>query len=509
MKLSFSYLSGWRKAFAIAATVAAATLTGGQLAAQTGNPDARIIIGQADAPELLDPGMVPSGGRETRAIKRQIFDALVLQGSDLRPHPELAKSWTVENETRWIFELRDDVVFHNGEHFNATAAKFTLDRNMAEGSQASWRSQLVALIDSVEIGGEYQLIITTKKPAPTLLRILAFQEILAPDYFKKVGPEAFEAHPVGSGPFEFVSRDGSTVLLKRNEAYWGGAPKVAEAMFVTIPEVSSRIAALKTGEITIADNIPNDLADQLTGNVQPIRVDGTRIYFIAMNVKSPPFDNVEVRRAVANAIDRDLVVSALYGGAARPLTQDAYPEMFGYQADQVGFGYDVEASKAILSKVETPVVLDVRQNDLALAQAMQGFLSAAGLKVEVNLIEDAAFGVKIEAGQSQGYVASWGVAEGDLDAILGRHFWGGRDDTSKYTNYSNARLDELIAAGRSTTDPEQRNVYYAEAMQILVADAPWAPIVNPSELYGASTNLSGWTPSPIGLYDLRNAEISN
>lgn len=508
MTSTFANPVGWRKAAALAATVAAAILTAGPAAAQAGDPDARLIIGQADAPELLDPGMVPSGGRETRAIKRQIFDALVLQGPDLRPHPELAASWTVEDETRWIFDLREDVVFHNGEPFNAEAAKFTLDRNMAEGSQASWRSQLVALIDSVETGGEYQLIINTKQPAPTLLRILAFQEILAPGYLEEVGPEAFEAHPVGSGPFKFVSRDGSTVVLERNETYWRGAPASAEAMFVTIPEVSSRIAALQTGEITIADSIPNDLAGELTENVTPVPVDGTRIYFIAMNVEQPPFDDVEVRRAVANAIDRDLVVSALYGGKARPLTQNAFPEMFGYQPDAQGFTYDPEGATAVLSGVETPVMLDVRQNDLALAQAMQGFLSAAGLDAEVNLIEDAAFGVKIEAGQSQSYVASWGVAEGDLDAILGRHFWGGRDDTSQYTNYANPRLDDLIVAGRSTTDPDTRNGYYAEAMDILIADAPWAPIVNPAELYGASSALSGWTPSPTGLYDLTAATVS-
>ena len=505
---TFTHLVSWRRAAAIALTVVAATLTSGQLAAQTANPDARLIIGQADTPMLLDPGMVPAGGRETRAIKRQIYDALVLQGPDLRPLPELATSWTVENGTRWIFELRDDVVFHNGEPFNAEAARFTLDRQMAEDSQASWRSHLRALIESVEIGGEFQLIINTREPAPTLLRILAFQEILAPGYFQEVGPEAFEAHPVGSGPFEFVSRNGSTVLLQRNEDYWGGAPEVAEVMFVTIPEVSSRVAALQTGEISIAAAIPSDLASQLTGNVQPVPVSGTRIYFIAMNVEEPPFDNVEVRRAVANAIDRDLVVSALYGGAARPLTQPAFPEMFGYQPDLAGFTYDAEGASAVLSEVDTPVILDVRQADLALAQAMQGFLSAAGLDVELNLTEDAAFNVSIQAGQSQGYVSSWGVAEGDLDAIMGRHFWSGRDDTSQYTNYENARLDELIVAGRSTTDAEERYAYYAEAMDILIADAPWAPIVNPSELYGTSTSLTGWTPSPIGLYDLRTAVIS-
>ena len=490
------------------ALFAACLLAGGGLSSIGAQAaDVRLVVGQADKPALLNPLQVPSGGRETRAIKRQIFDALVIQNNDLQPEPQLAKSWSVENDVLWTFTLRDDVKFHNGEPFNAEAAKFNLDMIIAPGSKAAWHSQLSSIIESVEVSGEYELKVKTFKPAPTLLVMIAFQEIVPPDYYKKVGPEGFEAAPVGTGPFEFVSRDGSTVTLKRNESYWGGPAAASGLVFRTIPEVSSRIAALRAGEINIADKIPSDLTGELTRNTKAVVAPGTRIYFLAMNVAAPPFDKVEVRRAAAAAIRRDLLVSALYRGHAHPLNQPAFPEMFGYQASIPGFTYDIEKAKAGFASVKEPVTIDVRRADLVLAQAVQGFLNEAGLKSEVRLVEDAAFNDLIGNGRPQACVSSWGVAEGDLDAILSRHFWSGRAANNAYTNYKNPKHDELFMAARGTTDRAERAKLYAEVISILVDEAPWATLVTPSEIYGVSANLAGWEPHTTGIYVLTTATL--
>jgi peptide/nickel transport system substrate-binding protein len=490
-----------------AALLAVGMMVGGPLMA-TSEAAVRIVIGQADKPALLNPLMVPAGGRETRAIKRQIFDALVVQDDKLQPQPQLAESWTVRDGVVWTFKLHQGIKFHNGEPFNAEVAKFNLDQIIAPDSKASWHTQLSAIIKSVEATGEYELTITTNKPAPTLLTTLAFQEIVPKKYYEEVGTDGFEAKPVGTGPFIFVSRDGSTAVLKRNPDYWGGAPIADEVVFKTIPEVSSRIAALKANEIQIADKIPNDLVGELSGSVAPSIAPGTRIYYLGMNVKVPPFDDVNIRRAVASAIDRDLLVKALYAGRARPLNQPAFPEMFGYQPDAKGYTYDPAAAKKVLSAVKTPLKIDVAQADLVLANAVQGFLSEAGLKVEVQLVEDAAFGNSTRKGLSPLFVSSWGVAEGDLDAITSRHFWSGRGDSALFTNYSNPKLDDIIVAARSTTDDAERFKLDAQAVDIVIADAPWAPLVNPSEVYGVSTKLTGWTPVATGIYFLTKATLN-
>ena len=494
-----------RKLIGVAAAALVAALVAPVAIAQDSAP---LYIGQAVKPTQFHPLLAPPGGRETRAIKRQIFDALVVQGDDLRVAPQLAESWVVTDDKVWVLKLREDVKFHNGEVFNAETVAFNLNRMLNPDSPAANSSTLRTLVESVVASGEYEVTITTKVPAPTLLTTLAFVELPPKALIEEIGDEKFAEHPVGTGPFEFVSRDGSTVVLKRNDSFWGGKPASPEITFQTIPELATRIAALKAGEIHIADQIPPDQIGELTGDVAPMTVTGTRLYYLGMNVNVAPFDDVNIRRAVGKAVDRQLLVDSIYGGQARPLTTMAFPEMFGYDANLAGFTYDAAAAKEVLSAVTVPVKVSVRQVDLVLAQATVGFLQAAGLKAEVEVVEDAAFGDLTTGGNAQAFVSSWGVAEGDVDAMLAPHFWSGRGDKRKYTNYANPEIDRIFEAGRSTTDAAKRQELYHEALSILVDDAPWAPLVNPSEIYGVSTSMTGWAPSSTGMYRLNAAAVA-
>lgn len=472
--------------------------------AETAGP----VFAQANKVAQLNPLLVPLGGRETRAIKRQIFDALVVQGPDLQAQPELASSWRIEDDVRWVFTLRDDVSFHNGEKFNAETVKFNFDRILEEGAKTYYTTQYRALLDRVEVTGEYEVTLVTKKPAPTLMTLLAFTELVPKKLVEEIGDEAFAEAPVGTGPFKFASRDGASVVLTRNDDYWGGAPASETVTFVTIPEVSSRIAALKVGEVHAADQIPPDQVATLSGDVSAITASGTRLYFLGMNVEAAPFDNVEVRRAVASSIDRAMISEALYNGMARPLNQMAFPEMLGYQADIEGFTYDPEGAKAVLSQISEPIKISVRQSDLTLAQAANGFLTSAGLNTEIVVVEDAAFSEAINKGATQAYVSSWGLAEGVLDALVARHFETNRSATSRFTNFSNAELDALFAEATSTTDAEARAKAHAAIMKILIDEAPWAPLVNPVDIYGISSALEGWSPEATGLYKINQARLA-
>lgn len=462
-------------------------------------------IGHSDVVMNLDPFQIPTGGRETRAVKRQIFDALVVQGDDLVPTPQLAESWETPTDTTWVFNLRTDVKFHDGEQFDASTVKYNMDLVLDPDGGSPSHSKFAAMVKSVTVVDDYTIEIETIKPAPSLLTALAFQELVPGKYRETVGAEAFNLAPVGTGPFKFVSQTQEKVVVERNDDYWGGKAATPSVTFKHIPEVSARIAALQTGEVDIIDQIPRDLAGTLSGDVEAVSTTGTRIYFAAMNVTQAPFTDVNVRRALASAVDTDTIAGSLYGGDAVALNQPAFPTMFGYQKDAEGFKFDLDAAKTVLSTVTTPITLDVKQGDLTLAEAVAGQLATAGLTVNIQAIEDEAFSVKIEAGLSQMYVSSWGVAEGDLDAILTRHFWTPRGDTSAYTNYSDATMDALIDAGRSTTDQAKRFDIYVDVIDQLVKDAPWRPLVTPNEFYGVSSSVSGWAPAPTGLYHLNKA----
>ncbi|WP_431894891.1 ABC transporter substrate-binding protein [Micromonospora haikouensis] len=492
----------------LALTAACSSASGTDDATGNDGETALLTIGQADKVMNLDPVQPPTGGRETRAVKRQIFDALVVQGRDLVPAPQLARSWSNPDELTWVFTLRDDVTFHDGEKFTAATAKFNLDRILDPKNNASWQTQLAALVAEVSVKGDHELVIKTKAPAPTLLTILAFQEIVPQQYLEKVGAAEFNAKPIGTGPYKFVSRTEDRIILERNDDYWGGKPKARQLAFQTIPDVAARIAALQAGEINIADKIPTDLADTLTGGVKAVSASGTRIYFLAMNVTAAPFTDVGVRQAVGSVINTEELAKSLYKGRAQALNQPAFPQMFGYQKQAAGFSFAPQPATATLKSVGAPVTVDIKQSDLTLAQAVVGQLTSAGLKVKLQPLEDEAFNEAISTGRSQAYLGSWGVAEGDLDAIVGRHFWSQRGDDSRYTNYESAALDALIEHARGTADQPTRLADYAKVIDLLVRDAPWRPLVTPDEMYGVSSSLQGWEPSPTGIYHLTEAYLA-
>jgi peptide/nickel transport system substrate-binding protein len=472
-----------------------------------GGDGGTVAVAQSADIETMDPAMHRS--RTNQNVVRNVFEALVNQDDSLEPIPELATEWEQVDPTTWRFTLRKGVKFHNGEDFNAEAVKYSIER-VIDPEQASPRADMLSMIDKVEAEDDHTVVITTADPAPTLLASLSVNEIVPPKYVEEVGDEKFAEEPIGTGPFKFEEWvPNERVVLRANDDYWGDRPKLDTLVFRPIPEVSARIAALQSDDVQIAAEIPADLAGSLEGDVKSASVDGTRIFFLAMNVTEPPFDDREVRAAVNQAIDKDVLAKSLYQGYARPLNQPAFPEMVGYHEDYTGEPYDKEAAAKVLSSVSAPVQIDVEEVDRTLAQAVAGQLEATGLKASVNVLETQAFEDSTASGASAAYLDSWGVAEGDADVIFARHFWSPARKDAFYTGYKNPQLDTLIQQGRSTSDEAQREDIYANAIEMVMDDAPWAPIVNPEEIYGVSSSLQGWQPSPIGRINVADASINN
>lgn len=467
-----------------------------------------LLIAQADQIMNLDPFTIPTGGRETRAPKRQIFDALVYQDDDFVAHPQLADSWDNPDENTWVFTLRDDVSFHNGEKFNAETVKENFDMIMDPSGGSPSHAKFESMIKDVEVTDEYTVTMTTIDPSPSLMTALAFQELVPTKHREEVGGEDFNKSPVGTGPFKFVSQSASEVVLERNDDYWGEVPQVDEVIFRHVPEVSARIASLQSGEVNIIDNVPGDLSDTLTGEAVPVNVDGTRVYFVGMNVEEAPFDDVNVRRAAVQATDTDSLAEFLYDGNAIALNQPAFPTMFGYQEDADTIDFDPEAAGSVLTEYSDSLTMYTKQSDLTLAQAVAGQWEDAGFTVSLQTLEDESFSTKIEAGELPLYVSSWGVAEGDLDALNTRHFWSERGADSAYTNYSSDEADKLIVEGRTTIDEDARMESYDSLIDLLIQDAMWVPLVTPGETYGTSQGLEGWAPTPTGQYFLNSVTVN-
>jgi peptide/nickel transport system substrate-binding protein len=321
-----------------------------------------IIVGMnVNAFVTLDPAM--HRDRETETVIRNMFDGLVTRSRKSEVYPQLAESWIQEDETHYLFTLRE-AKFHNGEPVTADDVVFTFERVLNEGAiggQSSPRKGLLGPLEKVEKVSDRQVRFILSEPFPVFLQGLVHFQIVPKKYIERVGDEAFARKPVGAGPFQFKrGKLDSEVVMERFDDYYGGSPdldpvgpaQVKRAVFKPMPEPSTRAAALLAGEVSIIQAVPADLVDRLqkNENVKVQFAEGTRSYQIELNNKKPPFDNVRVRKALNYAIDWDLILDNIYRGYGRQLSTCFLPSGFGYNPELKPYPYDPEKAKALLKE---------------------------------------------------------------------------------------------------------------------------------------------------------------
>lgn len=322
-----------------------------------------VIVGMnVNAFVTLDPAM--HRDRDTETVIRNLFDGLVTRTNGSDVVPELAEKWEEVNATTYVFTLRSGVRFHNNDALTADDVVFTFARVLSEGAvggQSSPRKGLLGPLEKVEKIDETNVRFILAKPFPPFLQALVHFQIVPMKYIKEVGDKVFAEKPVGSGPFKFVKgKLDSEVVMERFDGYYGGAPKippvgpakVGKVVFRTMPEPSTRVAALLAGEVSIIQAIPADLVDRLkkSNRIQVKTAEGTRSHQIELNNKKPPFDDVRVRQAVNMAVDWDKILTSIYLGYAQRLPTCFLPSGFGYNPDLKAYPYDPGKAKSLLKQ---------------------------------------------------------------------------------------------------------------------------------------------------------------
>ncbi|MCR2800394.1 MULTISPECIES: ABC transporter substrate-binding protein [unclassified Microbacterium] len=464
-----------------------------------------LVIAQTEAVQTFDPAAFR--GRATQYVVRQIMTPLMELDNDLQVIPALATEWEMVSDTTWQVKLRDDVTFTNGEVFDAAAVKYNFDR-ILDPDTASPRRSLVVTLDSVEVVDEHTVNFHTTQRDGAFPLALAYIEMAAPGYMEEVGPEQFAKSPIGTGPFVFVSDNpGRGIILERNEDYFGEVAKVERLVIKVIPETASRIAALQSGEAHIIGNVPADLAATLFGSTEAVSASGTEVWHLGMQVERGQFADKSVRQAMQHAVNQKEIAEAVFEGGAEPLNQPAFQNMNCYNPDFEGYDFDPEKASKVLSELP-PVTLDTVESEKYVAEAIAGQLRAAGLKVNVNSMEDGAYLARINAGDSELYLASWGAGRGTCDEIWRQHFHSSTRESQVFTGYTSPEVDRLIDTAFShVPDMDAANEYYEPLIEMLMDDSPWVPIVNPDQIYGVSTSVKGFVPSPIGQYNVTGVEL--
>jgi peptide/nickel transport system substrate-binding protein len=434
------------------------------------------------------------------AVLRHIFDPLVDVTPESKYVPALAESWENVDDLTWKFRLQQGVKFHDGSPFNADSVIYTLTR--ARDDSKLIKQFIYSDIASAEKDGEYGVVVKTKTPFGSLPGHLTMMGML-PSSAK--GSEAdFFSKPIGTGPFKFVSwTRGENIELEANESYWkSGTPKVQKANFRFIPEISTRAAGLRAGEIDIIDRIPADLVKTLEGSsgVKVMTRPAVETQQWIFQHEKPPVNNPLVRKAISLAIDRETIIKEFHLDYAKTAVCPTPPGLVGH-VDLGAKPYKPDDARALLreSGVSNPSIDFVLMKDLytkqtEIAQAVEAMLGEVGIKVNIKNLEVAAARDVRTAGDYHFFYSGWAHMPHDPDWYYGQFFT--KAGAEKLTRYNNPKVESLVMEARKP-DPKTRQDKYAE-MQKIIWDEEEATIwpYYSVAIFGTRDRVSGFEARP-------------
>lgn len=312
-----------------------------------------LVVGlRSDRILSLDPANYRD--RETETVIRNMFDGLVTRTPEGEVKAEIAESWTTPDDKTYIFKLHKGVKFHNGQELTADDVVFTFDRILAKDGVDGKQSPRVGLLgplQKVEKIDNYTVKMSLATPSPVFMQLLVHTQIIPQKYYLQVGFKGFNEKPIGTGPFKFVNGTlNSEVVLERFADYWNGRPPLKKVVFRMMPEPTTRVAALKAGEVQIIQEVPPDSAESLKQDrkVQVQIAEGTRLYEIELNTQR--ITDVRVRQALNYAINWDEILKELYKGYAHRVSTALLPTGFGYDKNLKPYPYDPAKAKALLKE---------------------------------------------------------------------------------------------------------------------------------------------------------------
>jgi len=447
------------------------------------------------------------------SIQSGIFERLFQFDSKMAVIPVLATDYTSNADaTEFTINLRHDVTFQDGTPFNAAAVKINLDR-LANPANKLKRNSLFSMIKSVDVLTPYQVKITLNKPFGAMINTLAHPSAVmhSPASLKQYPNEQdLSVHPVGTGPFKFVEwQQGKDVRLVKFDNYWQkGWPKVDSVTLYPTPEDSTQVAKLKSGGVEAVYPLPSDLVDTVKSDpkLDISQNPGIYLYYIAFNTQKKEFSDVRVRQAINYAVDRNLWLKVGFAGMGSPSTSPLPKNVQFYQKQSTpDYSYNIAKAKELMKEAGYEKGFDVemwssnKTDRIRSAQFLKQQLSLIGVRVKLVPMDSGTLNQRLWStpkpadAKVEMYYGAWSASTGDADWALRPLFATESWIPSAYnvSYYSNKQVDAAITAGLQTADIEKRTAAYADAQKLLWADAPVAFLGVPDNLVGKSKDLTG------------------
>lgn len=469
------------------------------------------------SPTNLDPrvGLDAQSAR----IDSLIFDDLLSRGDNLEVAPGLAERWEIPDPLTYIFHLHHGVKFHDGHPLTSRDVKWTFD-SLLEGKVRSTKAAVYRFVDRIDAPDDYTVIFHLKEPFATLLWNLSDGAIGIVPYGSGI---EITTHPIGSGPFKFVSAEtDKEVILERNPDYWGDKARLARVRFAVVPDATTRALELRKGsaDATINALTPDTvLTLQRDPSLAVERAPGTVLAYLGFNLRDPILKNARVRQAIAYALDRQPMIEYLWRGEAQVARSILPPQSWAYNADVEGYNHDPGKANQLLDAAGYPAVNGMRfhltmktstdENTRLMVAVMQQQLREVGIALDIRSFEFATFFADVTHGVFQLYGLRWIGANEDPD-IFEYAFHSAKfpPNGANRSYYSNPKLDALIDQARREVDPKVRKPIYAEVQRILASDLPYIDLWYLDNVLVHTKRVQNLKLNPEGNYDfLRTAEL--
>lgn len=497
------------------------------------------------SPEGFDAALYTSG-TTFDASEHTIYDKLVLfETGTTNVVPGLAESWEATDDgLEYTFKLRQGVKFHSNDQFtpsrdfNADDVIFSFERQWHDDnpyftvSGGTWEyfggMSMPDLLKEIVKVDDYTVKFVLNRPEAPMVSNLAmgFASIVSKEYADAMlaagTPEMVNQAPIGTGPFQFVAyQKDAVVRYKANADYWRGASKIDDLVFAITPDASVRYQKLKAGECHVMPYPnPADIeAMKADSDVAMLEQEGLNVGYLAYNTQVAPYDNVNVRKALNMAIDKQAIIDVVFQGSGQIAKNPIPPTIWSYNDAIVDDPYDPEAAKAMLAAEGVtdlsmkiwamPVQRPYNPNARRMAELMQEDFAKIGVTVEIVSYEWGEYLERSKAKDRDGAILlGWTGDNGDPDNFLAVLLGCDGVERSNRAQWCHKPFDDVIQKAKVVSDPAERTKLYEEAQVIFKEQAPWATIAHSVVFMAMRPEVKGYKVHPLGGHIFYGVELA-
>ena len=492
-----------------------------------------IVVGLQAEPTTLDAQQMSD--YNTVRAGRNIFDALLhFKDEGTEVEPGLAEKWDISADGLvYTFNLRKGVKFHDGTDFNADAVVFSYERQIDpnhpyhDTGEFPYMEFTFGLVDKIEKMDDFTVKITLKDSFAPFLANMAMHSatIVSPTAVKKYGKD-FSKNPVGTGPFKFTSwSPGVEIVVEKNPDYWGGAPNVDKIIYRPIIDDQARMNELEAGGVDFIVNIPPDDLARLKANKAFTTVEqpGLHEWYIVFNCQKPPFDNVKVRQAAIQAVDRKSIVDNILKNTGTLAVNIIPPVLWSYTTDVPQFDYNVEAAKKTLADAGlgngvslsfwVPTSGSGMQQPVPMGQAIQADLKKVGIDAKIETFEWGTYLDKtiVEDASTlpEMFEMSWAGDNGDPDNFMYILMSGDQYPPNGFNlgHCKDDKVDAILREARTTVDKTKRTELYVQAQKLLNEAAFWIPVDHETQIVIMKKNIQNFKLHPTGDFRFKDVWV--